>query len=125
MFGISGLYFGVVMPFAGITEAVTIVIVSALFLTAVCKAYLAIRRREIARHREWMIRVFAIALGISTVRVVALIVDIWLTPAGFRPPELFVLSICIGWSLTIGAAELWIRQTRPRAHELAVPAPAP
>ena len=59
-----------------------------------------------------MIRAFAIALGISTVRVVALIFDLTLTPAGVRTPDVFVLSIWIGWLLTMAVAEAWIRYTR-------------
>jgi uncharacterized membrane protein len=111
---LPGLYFGIRMPFGGPGEAVVIALVGAYFVTAMLQGFVAIRRGQRARHREWMIRVFAVAIGISTVRVVAAVVDVALTPAGFRPPELFVLSISVGWILTIGAAELWIRYTRPR-----------
>jgi hypothetical protein len=68
-----------------------------------------------------MIRVFAIAIAISTVRVVAGVLDVALTPAGFRPPDLFVVSLWTGWVITLGVAELWIRYTRPRRHFPAVP----
>ena len=81
-------------------------------MTALIRAVVAIRRHQVALHREWMIRAFAVALGISTVRIVAAIVDIALTPAGFGPQALFVLSVWTGWAMTVGAAELWI----VRAH---------
>ncbi len=71
-----------------------------------------------------MIRAFAIAIGISTIRVVGGVLDIFLTPAGYGQQELFVLSFWSGWLLTLGAAELWIRYTRPRSLSPAVPARA-
>lgn len=111
----SGFFFGLLMPYAGWPEALLIALVGALFLTAVTKAVLAIRRREVARHREWMIRATAVALGISTVRLVAAVLDIGLAPAGIAPAVLFVASLGIGWGLTLGAAELWIAHTRPAA----------
>lgn len=60
-----------------------------------------------------MIRAFAVGIGISTVRVVMIVLDFALTPAGFHPKEIFVLGIWTGWVITVGAAELWIRYTRP------------
>jgi uncharacterized membrane protein len=111
----AGLFFGVVMPWGGAGEAIGVTLAGGFFLSAVSVAFFAIRRGEVARHREWMIRAFAVALGISTVRVVALVFDVTLTPAGVRTPEVFVLSIWTGWLLTLGVAEAWIRHTR---HEI-------
>ena len=108
------LFFGVIIPYGGTGEAVAIVVIAGLFLLALCTAFIAIRRHQVARHREWMIRAFALALAISSVRVVASMLDAALTPAGFRPPVIFVISIWTGWMLTLGAAEVWIRYTRPR-----------
>jgi len=111
----AGLFFGVLMPWGGAGETIGVILAGGWFLTAVSLAFFAIRRGEVARHREWMIRAFAVALGISTVRVVALVFDLTLTPAGVRTPDIFVLSIWVGWLLTIGAAEAWIRSTRGEA----------
>ena len=117
----SGLYFGLLMPYGGVGEATAIALFGGIFLTAVSRAFLAIRGRQVARHREWMIRAFAIAIGTSTVRLVALVLDLTITPAGFAPRDAFVLSIWTGWALTLGAAELWISYTRPLAQTPAVP----
>lgn len=113
---VASLYFGVLIPYGGPGEAAAIALFGGLFLFAMIRAFVAIRRGQVARHREWMIRVFAIAIAISTVRVVASILDLALTPAGVRPPELFVLAVWTGWVITVGAAELWIRHTRPRGE---------
>jgi len=103
---LTGLYFGVLMPYGGPSEAMAAALFGGFCLAAVGRAFLAIRRRQVARHREWMIRAFAIAIGISTIRLVGGVFDIVLTPAGYRSPEIFVLSFWSGWLLTLGAAEL-------------------
>jgi uncharacterized membrane protein len=112
----TGLYFGILMPYGGLAESAIIVLVAGLFLTAVARAFVAIRKHQVARHREWMIRAFAVAIGVSTVRIVAGLYDMALAPAGVRPAEIFVLSLWTGWVLTLGAAELWIRYTRPHGR---------
>jgi uncharacterized membrane protein len=112
---LPGLFFGIVLPFGGPAEAVTIAAVGIFFLYALATAVMAIRRGEVARHREWMIRMFAVALAISTVRLIGGPLDFMLTPYAIPPPDLFVLAIWTAWALTIGGAEWWIRYTRPRA----------
>ena len=109
---ITGLYFGVVIPYAGWGETMAIVLFGGLLLVAIGRGYIAIRRKEVARHREWMIRVFALALAISTVRIVAVVLDVALTPAGWSSRQIFVASLWAGWIITLAAAEGWIRQTR-------------
>jgi uncharacterized membrane protein len=112
---VAGMYFGILMPYAGWGEAVGIVIFGGLFLTSVGRGYIAIRRRQVARHREWMIRMVALALAISTVRILVGVLDYALTPAGFTPRQNFVLAVWAGWIITLAAGELWIRYTRTRA----------
>ena len=68
-----------------------------------------IRTRHFRVHR-WSGRVLLPA-GLV---VVGVVLDAALTPAGVRPPDIFVLSVWTGWVITIGVAELWIRHTRPR-----------
>jgi uncharacterized membrane protein len=113
--GVAGLFFGLLMPYGGRGEAIAIALFGGLLLTAVSVGLVSIRRGQLARHREWMIRAFAAAIAVSTVRVVAAVLDLALTPAGFGPQAIFVLSIWIGWVVTVGAAELWIIYTRPPA----------
>jgi uncharacterized membrane protein len=110
--GLSGLYFGLLMPFAGPRESAAIALAGGLFFLSMARAFLAIRAGEVARHREWMIRAFAVAVGISTVRVMGGILDTTLTPAGFSVREIFVGSVWLGWVVTVATAEIWIRRTR-------------
>lgn len=94
------------MPFGGPGEAAAIAFFGGLFLVAVSRGFVAIRSHQVDRHREWMIRAFAIAIGIATGRVVSAVFDIALTPVGLEPKSLFVLSLWTGWAVTLGAGEL-------------------
>lgn len=111
----TGLYFGLSMPFAGPGESVPIALFGGLLLYALGKAVVAIRGGQVARHREWMIRAFALALAVSTVRIVGAVLDLTMTPAGFGPRPMFVIAIWTGWVVTLGAAEIWVRYTRSRS----------
>lgn len=109
---LSALFFGVLMPFGGTGEAVAIALFAVMFLVALATAWLAIRRGQAARHREWMIRAFATAIAISTVRVFGSFVELPFTLMGIRPAEGFVISVWTSWLMTVVAAELWIGRTR-------------
>lgn len=111
---LPGLFFGLLMPFGGLGEAVAIALFGVTLLIAIVVAFVAIRRGQIARHREWMIRVFAFAIAISTIRIAFGVIDAALTPSGYPPPDQFVLSVWAGWIVTLAAAEAWIRYTRGR-----------
>lgn len=118
---VPAVYFGIMRPFAGIGEAIVVAVFEVLFLTALGIAFTAIRKKQVERHREWMLRAMAIAFGISTARIVGPAADLALVPLGYQPEGVFVLAISISWSTTLAAAEAWIRYTRPRAAAL-VPA---
>ena len=107
--GASGIYFGVFVPTHGAAEAYTIAVFGTFFFYAGSRALLAIRRGDVARHREWIIRTFAAALGISTVRLVAFPLAIFMDDLKVA----LVVSFWTGWVLTLGVAEVWIRMTRP------------
>ena len=110
--GMTGLYFGLVMPFGGAGEALAIAIVGAWLFISVARAYAAIRRGEVARHREWMLRAVAACAGVSVVRVVGAVADITLTPNGLRPTDAFIVALWTGWGLTFVVTEWWIARTR-------------
>lgn len=112
--GLTALYFGLLMPFGGLGEATAIALFGGFFLICISRAFIAIRKHQVAAHREWMIRAFAVVISISTARIAMTVLDVLLTPAGFRPKVLFVLGLWAGWVITIGAAEFWIRYTRRR-----------
>jgi len=104
--GIAGLYFGVVIPVAGFGEVSIIALVGVFLIVAVVRGFLAIRRGDVARHREWMIRAFAACLAAGTIRVIVGISQLWMP---MPPAQTMVISFWTGWVITLGAAELWLR----------------
>ena len=66
--GVSALVMSPRMAIGGVNEQVAVTLFAILFLFALTKAFLHIRRREIALHREWMIRAYAIGLAVATTR---------------------------------------------------------
>jgi uncharacterized membrane protein len=105
----TAVYFGMIVPVAGVREVVIIGLATMLFTGSLIAALIAIRKRRIAVHRKWMMRAFAVALGIAVMRVVAGVADATLTPLGYPFRDLFILSLALGWIIAIGAAELRIR----------------
>jgi uncharacterized membrane protein len=106
---VAGLVFGLFIPFAGTAERVVVATFGAAVIAALLKAVILIRRGEVDRHRAWMIRAFALMLGISTVRLAAAVLDFTLTPLGYTAEAIFVTSLWLGWGSTLAAAELWLR----------------
>jgi uncharacterized membrane protein len=85
---------------------------------ALALAIAAIRRRDVPRHRAWVIRAYAVGMGLGTVSLVFF--PIYLVtgaaPTGLASDLLFVGS----WSLNIAFAEWVIRRTtRPNPRGLA------
>lgn len=119
-FGITGLVLGLVEPYGGGAESVAIGSVGALLLAALAKAYLAIRRGDVERHRRWMIRVFAIALGVAVVRIVSIPLAYALGPS--HPRGAFALSVWLGFALSLIGSEIILRFGR-RTPERRVAAP--
>lgn len=109
---ITGFHLGVLMPIAGMGEAIVIALVAALFAFSLTRAFVAIRRGDIITHREWMIRACAVAFGVSVVRLAGVVIDFALTPRGVPVTQLFVLALWSGWIATVLGAELWIRTQR-------------
>jgi len=103
---IASFYFGILHPFAGFGEASAIATFGALIVFSVVRGFIAIRRGDVVRHRQWMIRAFAIGIGISTIRVIGAIVQL---AARTTPAETVTISFWVGWTLTLAVAETWIR----------------
>jgi len=115
--GFSALIMSFAMPaIGGIAQAAATTLFSLYFLFALATAFLHIRRREFAPHREWMIRAFAIGLAVATIRpIVGLFVAITIAtrgPAALNLHTIFGTAFWIGFLLHATVAELWIRSTR-------------
>lgn len=122
--GVSALVMSFAMPaIGGVNQAAATTLFSILFLFALSKAFWHIRRREIALHREWMIRAFAIGLAVATIRPIVGIFFATSPLTGLTPREFFGMAFWIGFVLHLVAAEAWIHITAAR-HVSAIPAHA-
>ena len=107
----AGMYLGLDQPYGGAWESLASTLFGGFFLFAAARGYAAIRRRDIARHREWMIRFFAVAIGISVIRVIGM-GHFLLTGTQAIQPQAFAAQLWAGWLVSIALAEIWIRRTR-------------
>ena len=110
--GISALVMSYTMNIGGVNETAATTLFGILFLFCLIKAYRHIRRKEVAQHREWMIRTFAIGLGVATTRP---IVAMFFAFRKLTPHEFFGIAFWLGFTLTFFAAEAWIDYTRVHA----------
>jgi uncharacterized membrane protein len=110
---VSGTLLPFTMPDRTRSEQFFMVIFGVAFVTFLAKAVAAARRRDFVRHREWMIRMFATGLTITTQR---LFLPLFIVAGGLNSVErfwiYFVSAGWVGWAVTLGLAEWWIRRTR-------------
>jgi hypothetical protein len=100
------------MAVGGVTESAATTLFGALFLFALVRAFVLIRRGEKALHREWMIRAFAIGLAVSTIRPIVGVFFATRSLTGLTPHEFFGVAFWIGFMAQATAAEAWIHYTR-------------
>jgi uncharacterized membrane protein len=104
--------------FGGLPTQAATVFFGPIFLFSLANAIRHIRRRRIDRHREWMIRTFALAMGVASIRV---FVGLFQVLGGLRIEECFGTSFWLGFSVNLLVAEIWINRTRARPASVAVP----
>lgn len=103
------LIFGLRFPWGGPPEAIATAVFGCWFVACLLLAVRAIRRGEVSIHRRWMIRAFAVGVGVGTIRIwIGLLLGTGLLD--FH--DTFAVAFWIGLSLNVLAAEWWIR-TRP------------
>jgi hypothetical protein len=107
--GVTALVMSFKTTIGGATETTATVLFAIIFLFSLAKGFYHIRRHEIALHREWMIRMFAIGFAIATVRP---IVGMFFAFSRLSPHQFFGIAFWIGFTIHLIAAEVWINYTR-------------
>ena len=123
--GISALVMSFGMPaIGGVNQAAATTLFAIFFLLALTKAFVHIRRREFALHREWMIRAFAVGLAVATIRPIVGFFFATSRLTGLTPHEFFGTAFWLGFTLQLIAAEAWIHYTeqQPRFNTSDFPA---
>jgi len=112
--GTSALVMSFGMPaIGGFNQAAATTLFATFFLFSLYKAFWHIRRREVARHREWMIRAFSVGLAVATIRPIIGMFFATSRFSGLTPYEFFGTGFWIGFLLHLIAAEAWIHATLP------------
>ena len=103
--GVMGVIFGFFFSFGGFAEASASVVFGTWFVVALALAYSYIRAGDTVRHRRWMIRAFAIGLGVGTIRIwVGLFQGFGL----LDEVTSFGVAFWLSWTLHVIAAEIWL-----------------
>jgi uncharacterized membrane protein len=110
--GTSALLMSFKMNIGGPNETAATTLFAIVFLICLIRAHLFIRRKEVARHREWMIRAYGVGLGVATTRP---IVGMFFAFRRLTPHEFFGIAFWLGFTTTFLAAEAWVDYTRHRA----------
>jgi len=109
--GGSALVMSYRMNIGGPNETAATTLFAIVFLVCLIRAYVHIRRKEVARHREWMIRAYGIGLGVATTRP---IVGAFFAFRRLTPHEFFGIAFWLGFTITFLVAEAWVDYTRQR-----------
>lgn len=108
--GSAGLYMSF-FAFGGTIPRVGFGLLAISVLSATALAWRRIRRRDIARHREWMLRSYALIFAAVTLRIeLPILVGMF---HNFTPAYTIVAWLC--WLPNLVLAELYVHTTRPRA----------
>jgi uncharacterized membrane protein len=111
--GVTGLTMALRGTIGGWDEKSAILIFGSFFLIALGKALWHALHREFAKHREWMIRGYAVGLAVATIRPImagffAVAVMHGQTP---EPSKFFGTAFWIGFTAQAIVAEIWVRNT--------------
>lgn len=112
--GSTALIMSPQMAIGGINETAATMLFATVFLFALIKGFLSIRRGQVAVHREWMIRGFAVGLAVTTVRPIVGVFFATRSLTHLTPHEFFGTAFWLGFTISFIAAEIWINYTRPR-----------
>src|SRR5688500_5210554 len=112
---LTGIFFSVYKPVFGPLASVASGLAGVWFVYCAGRAYAAIRRRDVDRRREWMLRALAAAYGIAAVRLIFLAMVV-IVP--FNPVAMGVVSFWAGWLVAALPTEWWIRRTARRPQAL-------
>jgi hypothetical protein len=126
--GLTGLWMniGVLyprLPGDGLALELIRLVVAPVMLVELVLGFVAIRRRQIHRHRAWMIRAYALAMGAGTQVLTNLP---WLLLVGTPEGPARAGLMAAGWVINAGFAEWLIRRRRrPAQRRVRLTAPEP
>ena len=114
--GALALVLGLVFPWGGVLEGSATVVFGVWFVACLVTAYAAIRAGDVARHRAFMVRAFAVGVGVGTIRLWVGVFTGVLLATGNAPESLpertsFGAAFWLGLAVNALVAEWWLRRT--------------
>jgi len=114
--GVSALVMPFVLrPVGGLNEAVATSLFAVYFLISLTMAWRAILRRDLIRHRQWMIRMFSIGVAVGTIRPIVVLFFVF---SGLPPQVFFGTAFWLGFSLHLVLAEWYIGYSKFTPNEI-------
>lgn len=108
--GLYGMVSSIVLPaFGGLASVTSGWFFGPLFMGSIIRSYWCITHKNVTAHREWMIRAFAIGLGVGTQRILLIMFAVF---TGNDFTESFGPALWLGFSINLLIAETWINLTR-------------
>jgi uncharacterized membrane protein len=103
---ITAIWMSIFYPYGDYLETLTTLIFGSFILYGIIKAYQYARSKEFRLHRNWVIRVYYIALSVASIRVVATII---IALTGHPLTDVLGLSFVIAFSIHLLLVESWLR----------------
>lgn len=103
--GMFALAFGVPFSFGGAFQSLATAVFGSWFLVSLLVAFAAIRSGNVRVHRRWMIRAFAVGLGVGTIR---LWIGLFVSLTDITIVDTFALGFWLGLGTNVLLGELWL-----------------
>jgi uncharacterized membrane protein len=103
--GVFAIVIGIMMPFGDFAEMSATLVFGLYFLAALVLAYRAIRSGRVSIHRRFMIRAFAVGVGVGMIRIVVGIGEAF----GIGIEQSFGAAFWIAFVVLAFLAEVWLR----------------
>jgi uncharacterized membrane protein len=108
--GVYGLVAAVAFPaFGGLASEASAWFFGPIFIFSILRAFWCARNKKILQHREWMIRAFALGLGVGTQRVILIML---MVGSDYSFETSFGPALWLGFGLNLLIAEYWINASR-------------
>jgi uncharacterized membrane protein len=114
---VFALLFGIPFAWGGAAESLATLVFGTWFLACLLLAFRAIRSDDVPQHRRWMIRAFAVAIGIGTIRIwTGIFEGVEQAMSGGTTPAapdhaLFGVAFWLAFTMHVAIGEWWLRRT--------------
>lgn len=115
--GVLSVVLGIVFAWGRGAETTATVVFGSWFVVTLLLAFRAIRDGRVVQHRRWMVRAFAVGLGVATIRIwVGIFTGIQIGLLGLGDATMplratFGVAFWLGLSMHVVFAEWWLRRT--------------